>query len=398
MDTLRVRVYNVRFGDAILVSVPDRNASGEIENRHILIDVGNILIGEGGANAVFRPVIENILEALNDHPLDLYVMTHEHLDHVQGLLYASEELGFEIKARYAWLTASAAEDYYEKHSEAKKRLDEARKIYGAIECFLKAVPESQTQWIQTMMLNNDPQSTNDCVKHLRNIADKTTYVYRGCNLTDCHPFYETRFRIWAPEEDTSVYYGRFQPMTLGVTSDQQSRSKPILTVPKPPPGVDAGDFYNLVTMRRQGYSDNLLAIDRAANNTSVVFSLEWRGWKLLFAGDAERRSWKVMNKYDMLKPVHFLKVSHHGSQTGMPDSGLLEKFLPETSPDNRPRSAVVCFYPGSYRNVPDEEVLEKELFPRCNVRYVVSPGCDDVKHAEKGTVPDGGHQDYEFQA
>lgn len=65
MDTLRVRVYNVRFGDAILVSVPDRNERGQVEKRHILIDVGNILSGEGGADAVFRPVMTNILEELN---------------------------------------------------------------------------------------------------------------------------------------------------------------------------------------------------------------------------------------------------------------------------------------------------------------------------------------------
>jgi hypothetical protein len=40
MDALRVRVYNVRFGDAILVSVPDKAPGGSPELRHILIDVG----------------------------------------------------------------------------------------------------------------------------------------------------------------------------------------------------------------------------------------------------------------------------------------------------------------------------------------------------------------------
>jgi hypothetical protein len=397
MDTLRVRVYNVRFGDALLVSIPDGNDNGEIINRHILIDVGNVFEGEGGRDAIFQPVIENIIELLQGEPLDLYVMSHEHLDHVQGLLYASEELGLDIKARYAWLTASAAEDYYENHQKTKKRLDEAKNIYFSIESLLKASPESETPWIQAMMLNNNPQSTTCCVNHLRHIADKTTYVYRGCDLTGCHPFHETTFEIWAPEEDTSDYYGTFQPVTLGMTSNQVSKSKSVLIVPKPPPGVDAGDFYNLVAMRRRGLFDNLLTIDKAANNTSVVFSIEWRGWRLLFPGDAERRSWKTMDKFDMLKPVHFMKVSHHGSHTGIPGSGLLEKILPETPPDNRSRRAVVCFYPGCYRNVPDEELLEKELFPRCDVEYVVSPGCGNVKHVEKGTVPDGGYQDFEFK-
>ena len=399
MDTLRVRVYNVRFGDAILVSIPDKNINGRTDNRHILIDFGNVFRGEGGLDDIFQPVIENILEVLHGEPLDLYVMTHEHLDHVQGLLYVSKKLGIDVKARYAWLTASAAEDYYEKknHQEAKKLRDEARTVYYAIERFLKASPESETSFIQAMMLNNNPRSTTDCVNHLRNIAEKTTYVYRQCDLTGCHPFHETVFEIWAPEEDISAYYGRFQPVTLGMTSNQISKSNPVLIVPKPPPGVDAGDFYNLVALRRRGFSDNLLALDKAANNASVVFSIQWRGWRLLFLGDAERRSWKLMDKYNMLKPVHFMKVSHHGSHTGMPGSRLLEKILPEKPPDNRSRKAVVCFYPGCYRNVPDEELLEKELFPRCSVEYVVSPGTGDVKHTEKGTVPDGGYKDIEFE-
>jgi hypothetical protein len=54
--------------------------------------------------------------------------------------------------------------------------------------------------------------------------------------------------------------------------------------------VDAGAFYDLVESRRRGFEDNLLAIDAANNNTSVVLLLEWRGWRLLFPGDAEVRS------------------------------------------------------------------------------------------------------------
>ena len=41
MDRLRVRVYNVRFGDAILITVPEEVDGGSTEIRHILLDVGN---------------------------------------------------------------------------------------------------------------------------------------------------------------------------------------------------------------------------------------------------------------------------------------------------------------------------------------------------------------------
>lgn len=130
MDALRVRVYNVLFGDAILVSVPDCGADGKVETRHILFDVGNVLPeSKGGADEVFKPVVENILEVLDGKPLDLYVMTHEHLDHVQGLPYAESkfykksegQLCSLLKTKCAWLTASSAADYYDTHPEAKKQ-------------------------------------------------------------------------------------------------------------------------------------------------------------------------------------------------------------------------------------------------------------------------------------
>jgi beta-lactamase superfamily II metal-dependent hydrolase len=358
MDTLRVRVYNVRFGDAILISVPDKDA-GQTTNRHILVDVGNVLSGEGGDDVVFRPVIENVLDVLNGNPLDLYVMTHEHLDHVQGLLYAAEKLGLQINTRYSWLTASSAPDYYDKHPKARKHLHDVMSVYDAIERFLQAAPEFEAPWLQTMMLNNNPARTKDCVDYLRKLADKTSYVHRKARLSNAHPFREARLKIWAPEEDTSAYYGRFQPMALGAVSDERPTARPELAVPTPPPGVDAGDFYNLVAARRHGYVDNLLAIDRAANNTSVVFSLHWRRWKLLFAGDAEHRSWRTMNKHRLLSRVHFLKVSHHGSQNGTPDGELLEKILPQVSADNHKRHAVVSAFPDTYNNVPHPQTLQK---------------------------------------
>ena len=45
-------------------------------------------------------------------------MTHEHLDHVQGLL-AAKRAGVELAARRAWLTGSAHPEYYKTHPDAK---------------------------------------------------------------------------------------------------------------------------------------------------------------------------------------------------------------------------------------------------------------------------------------
>ena len=79
-------------------------------------------------------------------------------------------------------------------------------------------------------------------------------------------------------------------MALNVTPGEGGRGRPTPSRVTPPSGVDAGAFYNLVDKRKRTYLDNLLSIDKAKNNSSLVFLLEWRGWKLLFPADAEKRA------------------------------------------------------------------------------------------------------------
>jgi hypothetical protein len=406
MDKIRVRAYNVLFGDAFLVTFPEKNPDDTVETRNILIDVGNLL-RKGGSDKVFKPVVEDILRELNGRPLDLYVMTHEHLDHVQGLPYAEEklytnaadELAKRLKTRYTWLTASAEEGYYEKHPDAKEKHLELTAAYKEIDKFMRALEAEVPLPARFLWLNNSDKTKN-CVKYLRSIGEKTFYVSRSraknreevFDPNECHPFSEARIEIWAPEEDTSSYYSkaRIVPMSLGVTaSSNVNEKRPSLTDVVPHAGVDAGAFYNLVNMRSGGYFENLLAIDKAANNTSVVFCLEWRGFRLLFPGDAEDCSWKIMNDLPppgVLKPVHFLKISHHGSNTGTPEQTILEKILPQVKVDDKPRKALLSTTKEQvYPNVPDPEIVTQ--IRKC---------CDEFYRVDELDL--GKHVDIEFEA
>lgn len=383
MDSLRVRAYNVGFGDALLITVPDRGANGDTL-RHILVDVGNVQAGTGGKNEYFDPVLRSIQETLAGQPLDLYVMTHEHLDHVQGLFYgASLNPPIKLLARNVWLTASAkGAEYYKRFPEAKRRRLALVQGYLQIENFLNALNAAGKTIplpIKSLMGNNDTRNTNKCVNYIRELAsEQTTYVYRNCPLDGRHPFEEAQFKIWAPEEDVADYYGRFRPLMLDVAETVSAGAAPAPVNPEVPKGVDAESFRILLEKRRRsGYFDGLLAIDRAANNTSVVFSLKWRGWNLLFAGDAEIRSWKTMEREDQLEPVHFLKVSHHGSANGTPGEDILERILPLTVSDNRDRVAVISTFPETYHNVPDAgttRILNKRRLMVLEINKEVRPG------------------------
>jgi hypothetical protein len=291
-------------------------------------------------------------------------MTHEHLDHVQGLYRASRgQPSLELAVEHAWLTASAAPDYYERHRQAKQRRLALWEDYQRIHAYLaaRAAAEPVPAALQALMANNDWNCTRSCVDYLRQFAGKgrTTYVHRGSDLTGAHPFREARLRIWAPEEDTSVYYGYFRPFHARLAASPEPGQPLRHAEPAPPEGVDPEAFARLLRQRREGLFDNLLAIDAAANNASVVFSLEWRGWRLLFPGDAEIRSWQLMAKADVIEPVHLLKVAHHGSRNGTPAGAILDRLLPREAPDGRPRQALISTHHGTYYGVPDPETAAR---------------------------------------
>lgn len=393
VNKLRVRIYNVLFGDAILLTIPEQDDAGSEVTVNVLIDVGNALAGQGGRDEVFKPVLENIRDELDDKPLDLYIMTHEHMDHVQGLLHGSKKLGIEFRARHLWMTASSeGPAYYNRFPKAKKKSLAALAAYESVAAFLAKSAAPIPLGIEALLAINNPQSSKDCVKHIseRGVNGvKPLYVHRTADVGDNHPFRRTKFRLLAPEEDTSIYYGALPPRTLGAVLDGAA---PVSLDGKrltPPAGVSAEHFFDLVEFRSNGMTANLRTIDKAANNSSVAIELEWSGWRLLFPGDAEEKSWEMMDRTNELKPVHFLKISHHGSKNGSPRHQL-DKVLPEESPDGQPRFAVVSTRDGAYSGVPDTDTLTL-MAGRTKLqdtRTLNEGGWFDVTFPDDGGIPE----------
>ena len=361
MSTLQVIAYNVRFGDAILIAVPDRGADGVEVLRHILLDVGNVLAGAGGVDELFRTVIEDVRDRLNGRPLDLYVMSHEHMDHIQGLPYAAAS-GIELTVDYAWLPASSEPGYHEHFDQARRQLAIAADEYQRVRQAAESRGLLSVAAVRSFLDNNNPASTASCVEYLRGLASKrTSYVHREFRLRRGrhHPFQEARLDIWAPEHDTSRYYGRLVPAM------HRTAKRPL----RAPPGVDSKAFRDLMRYLETGLGSSMISIDRAANNTSVVFSIEWRGWRLVFPGDAELASWTTMARERELRPVHLLKVSHHGSHNGTPPDEVLDVILPTNRHDGRPRYALLSTWPDTYGGVPDEHTVDRVA---ARVDHVVS--------------------------
>ena len=171
MTALTVAAYNVGFGDAILVAVPERTRRTTVV-RHILIDVGNVL---GGDAEVFGTVMQDVLRRLDGRPIDLYVMTHEHMDHVQGLLRAHSGKQRLPAVDYAWLTGSAHPRYGQRFPEARKQIDLYRAAFDRVR--IAAIQRGLLGLtpVRAFLANNDPRSTGECVAFPRKIACKRTY-------------------------------------------------------------------------------------------------------------------------------------------------------------------------------------------------------------------------------
>jgi beta-lactamase superfamily II metal-dependent hydrolase len=379
MSALRVRVYDVKFGDAILLSIPDGAGF-----KHVLIDVGNIKGKDGGDDSVFVPVIEDVLRELDGAPLHLYISTHEHLDHVQGLLYTSRrmekqvppvDLKAQLKVERVWLTASAAPDYYARFPDAEKQKKLQLNLFKGLTAAHEDGRSLFAARFDAMAANNNPGTTAHCVEYVRSLVrgadgtDGASYVHRGLAVNGLHALPGVDIEILAPEEDATVYY-RATPKHRAVLgadrSDDEIEALGKLAgrgLPAAPAGVDASAFRLLWEQFRDGgLEDTLLQIDKAANNTSIVFRLEWQGWKLLFAGDAELRSWDQMDRVGVLSPVHFLKVSHHGSHNGTPAEALLDKVLPPGATGRR--WVVVSTCNGAYGGIPHDPT-DIKLKQRC---------------------------------
>lgn len=377
MSMLRVRMYNVYQGDAFLVEVPDRDASGGEVLRHILIDVGNLWHGEpGSSNQVYKRIFKDVQKRLKGRPVDLYVMTHQHYDHVEGPLFAKKSLNTRIRADYVWMPLAAKKKDLGLGAYYPAYLAQLRETQRYLAASNRDLHESRL-----MAFNNDPGKTTACVDFIKTIASKsrTHFVYRGIASTDLHPFRDCRLSILAPEKELSLYFTSLPFVPLGVSRSRRENAKPEVNVPIPPAGVDAGAFYNLVAHRRDGFVDGLLSSGAYVNNTSVVFRLEWKGWTLLFTGDAQTASWRHMNRTGGLRPIHFLKAGHHGSHNATPDGKWFNRLLPEQSSDGKPRVAAVSAYKKAYGH-PHKQVKDR-LDKRCDT-VVLTEQSPSIKYVD----------------
>jgi hypothetical protein len=234
-----------------------------------------------------------------------------------------------------------------------------------------------------LMLLRNNLSNVDRINYIRGLATKKNrvlYLRRGSSVLNKPFSSKVKIKVLAPEKDASVYYGGASHNNLAnlgrrlvQTGDKTSSgSADPWSFPKipretaDPANLTERDWRLLHQSIQTGGVESIRAIDKAANNTSLAFMLEVAGHRLLFPGDTELESWEKMKKHCAadLKPIDFLKVSHHGSHNGTADE-LLDTLLPKQRKDKvtimvSTKSKVY----GTVNPVPDKELMQT-LRERC---------------------------------
>lgn len=390
-NELLIRLYNVGLGDCIYLRIPDG-----AETRHVLIDCGN----KYGTDEELIAAIEDLKTQLGPAgKLDLLVATHAHEDHIRG--FDAALLG-DIKIDRIWLSVAMDPE----HPQAPK----LRALQGFTQAALAGLRLSVSPALSELAASLLSLSKGDGLEALRDELPKLNqiepaYVHADTPQADLDLFAEDglRFRVLAPMADIDGFYlGEefdalddylgFAPV-FGVAE----MTAPLAEESAKPTNIGEADFRRL----QQRLQSNALAFaleeGHLINNTSLVLLLEWRGRRLLFTGDAERKtawagdftpgtsngSWNVMRKHQgeqLAEAVDFLKVGHHGSENATPwttrtlkvghgagrserphpINEILDDLLPPPAAGAEPRAvAVVSTERSGYKSIPDPALMQE---------------------------------------
>lgn len=368
--SITIRAYNVLFGDSLLISWDE--SDGE---HHAWVDFGNFM---SDRNDVFDTVYDDVRKVTRPtnggkSVLDLVIVTHRHLDHLEGFYCLRKSFKKEFTVKKLW------------HAHVLGTLDSQFKIASDwLTGMVPAATQAGEGSVGRVFRNNFGAlgvSTKDrmaaILKDFPCTKSNQHAIHRQSRRSTIMPkgLHRLRIDVLAPERASGVY---LKPLQQAIR--ERSAVDAYLRKAARRGGAAAGDpfgaargvpaeksqlikladFARLRRKIRTGGMDLLAAVDKTRNNTSIVLALTYDDrHRLLLTGDAEEKSWEVMQDKGLVKESDLIKVAHHGSQNASPGNAFRAVF-----PRQRRGNAVVIStdptrYPSErYENeVPKDEVV-----------------------------------------
>ena len=360
---IRVRMYDVGFGDCFMLWIP---AAGR--DRKVLIDCGSIAKRVKSIADIVEKVIEDATEEDGVARIDVVIATHRHRDHVSGFARAAWD---RVEVKEVWMPWTENPD----DPVARHIRDVQSRLAVSLNAAFQAAPVSRE--LSDLALN---ALTNESAMET---------LHSGFNGNP------GRFFLPEPADEDNPDASRtrrFETTALPNTTVfvlGPSRDKEIIKDMDPPAGesylnlVDSADGRRTAPMpfssdwaeENHGFplseADELyirdigtdmeeglaVSLDSAVNGTSLMLVFRIGRAHLLFPGDAQWGTWRAaMDDPDwnrLLSKTRFYKVGHHGSHNATPI-----EFVEETLDEADKLAAMVSVRPRrNWPHIPRKPLL-----------------------------------------
>ncbi len=333
---LRVRAYNVGFGDCILLSWDEADRM-----HHAWVDFGTL-----STDTVinYQAIVDDVVATTGGH-IDLLMVTHRHLDHLGGFSSMWPQLHDKLQIDriwHAWVTAAV-------DSSFKLAMDQAA----------EALPDellSGPSVVAAIYENNLGLTTHDRMDKIETLVPPAAVfkIHRELDLSSALPpgWSEMHIDVLGPEKDSNKYLQNIDT-SLGARAALASEFDRFAAADVPAAidatagdaadGVDdptavpefmkLADFARLRRLLRGGGTDLLAAVNTSRNNTSIVSRWRWKDVTLLLTGDAELESWHYLRENGANVGATLVKVGHHGSINASP-AWAYEQVFPKKRASN----------------------------------------------------------------
>ncbi|WP_347978024.1 hypothetical protein [Microbacterium sp. ProA8] len=349
---VRVRMYQVGFGDCFLVSVEyDSPLPDGRDVRHILIDFGTSHPPREGRARGRMGDVAALLEEHTGGELDVLVVTHRHRDHLRGF---EVDAGAAILKRLAprLVVRSWTEDpRLSADADGPARApDEAAGISRASVRYAALLSQAQAQVARLATLvglddevraaAEDQLKNAEAVSLLNELSSdgRGRYLHAGMDsgIEDVvpgvgvtvlgPPTVDQDPRVAQQRENDPEYWltALGASLRLVATTTEADPRAPITHGPGPVRWL----IDRLANQRSHSAARLVRDLDDALNNTSVILLLEVGGVSLLFSGDAQIENWRhTLDQLgddaglrERLARIDLYKVGHHGSRNATPRS------------------------------------------------------------------------------
>ncbi len=332
-----VRMYNVGFGDAFLVTVPRRGRPWRM-----LIDCGVHMHGASvhDLDTIVEDIIATVAADSDDRPrLDVVVATHRHRDHIAGF---DNERWHDVEVGEVWLPWVEDPEDAEAVALRNRQQAAALTLHGH---FTAGGDDERAAFVLNSLSNDDAMWV------LQNgFTGRPTRRYVSAQGAKAHPLPGVRggcvYFLGPPRDPRHLAVMDPPKGQRWLNAGAAGVTAPTDLFPGfAMPGADFARRYPHLTVDDKLLNsfceepvDTLTAaslLDRAVNNTSVMFLLQVGDALLLFPGDAQWGAWRPLlddaDVRSLLGRTTLYKISHHGSHNGTPVEVADEVFRDVTS-------------------------------------------------------------------